>query len=115
MTKQTDIIRDYIHPIDLSKLVKACFDVKNINRAFDVSSKKPVGKLEILDFFKKNYELKYEIVEEFANYSETGEKLNYYSKNKIKEIFNFRSKYSSIENIETESKELFKYFFDAAS
>jgi nucleoside-diphosphate-sugar epimerase len=108
ITRPTDIIRDYIHPKDLSELVKACLKAKKVNEALDVRSKKPVSKMEILDFFKQNYELEFEIIEEDIGHSATGEKLNYYSENNNTKIINFHPKYSSIECIALETEELLK-------
>lgn len=109
-TRPTDIIRDYIHPKDLSKLVKACFEAKKINEALDVRSKYPVSKMEILNFFKQNYNLNFEIDENYVGYSATGEKLNYYSAINNSVIIKLKPDYSSIECIAVETEELLKYF-----
>ena len=109
-TSPTNIIRDYIHPIDLSNLVKDCFETKKINEALDVKSKKPISKMEILKFFKENHGLKFEILENYRSRSTTGEKLNYYSENKNTESLKFEAKYTSIDCIINETEELFKLF-----
>jgi len=109
-TSPTNIIRDYIHPIDLSNIIKTCFEGKKINQALDVKSKKSISKMEILNFFKQNHGLKFEIIKDYGGHSATGEKLNYYSKNSNIEIIKFTPKYTSLECIETETEALFKLF-----
>ena len=106
-TSQNNIFRDYIHPLDLSDLVKACFEHKKINMAMDVKSKSPISKMEILNFFKIKYGLKFKIQDDYRGRSATGEKLNYYSENNDMEIINFSPKYTSWECIEKETEALF--------
>lgn len=109
-TSPNNIFRDYIHPVDLSNLVKVCFEAKTINEALDVKSKKPISKTEILSFFKQNYDLKFEIINDYGGHSATGEKLKYYSESANTAIINFEPEYSSIESISMETEELFKLF-----
>ena len=109
-TSPNNIIRDYVHPIDLSNLIKACFEAKKINEVLDVKSKKPISKMEILLFFKQNYDLKFEIIEDYREHSATGEKLNYYSENNNSEILKFIPKYTSFECVKMETEALFELF-----
>lgn len=109
-TSQTDIIRDYVHPIDLCRLIKACLKANKINQAFDVKSKQQISKLEILNYFEQSHGLKYEIVEAYSGRSTTGEKLNYYSECDNSEIIRYTPEYTSFECIETETEAMFKLF-----
>lgn len=109
-TSQTDIIRDYVHPIDLCRLIKACLKANKINQAFDVKSKQQISKLEILNYFEQSHGLKYEIVEAYSGRSTTGEKLNYYSEYDNSEIIRYTPEYTSFESIETETEAMFKLF-----
>lgn len=109
-TSPNSIIRDYIHPIDLSNIIKACFEDKKINQAIDVKSLKPISKMGILNFFKQNHDLKFEIIEDYGGHSATGEKLNYYSENNNIEIIKYVPKYTSHECLEMETEALFKLF-----
>ena len=109
-TSQTDIIRDYVHPIDLCRLIKACLKANKINQAFDVKSKQQISKLEILNYFEQSHGLKYEIVEAYSGRSTTGEKLNYYSEYDNSEIIRYTPEYTSFECIETETEAMFKLF-----
>ena len=105
-TSPFNIIRDYVHPYDLSNLVKACFEMTKNNMAFDVKSKKPISKMELLNYFNQYYGLKYEIIEDYGGKSLTGEKLNYCSEFIDNTIINFKPSYSSLESIESETKSL---------
>ncbi len=108
ITSPVNIIRDYIHPEDLAELIKSFFEYDEINAAFDVMSLMPVSKMEILDFYKQIYGLQYKILESSTGTSATGEKLQYYSENKIDMPFKFTPKYTSIESIRNESVFLFR-------
>lgn len=108
LTGAENIIRDYIHPQDLVKIVKKCISNNNINKAFDVSSKTPISKLDLLNFFAKNYNLIYKVDSSKSFSSVTGTKLNYYPVNSNIKDIGFKAEYSSLECIESESKELLK-------
>lgn len=103
-TNPNNIIRDYIHPSDLTNLVKACIEEKNLNQALDVKSIKPVSKFDILDFFKAKYGLNFKMTENYRCHSLTGEKLNYYSENNSIEILKYRPEFTSLECVEMETE-----------
>jgi len=107
-TSATNIIRDYIHPKDLSYLVKSLFEIEKGNFSCDVRSKMPISKMDILNFFNQYYDLKYEIINEYNVNSATGSKLYYYSENIKPATLNFMPEYSSIESISEETMEFFK-------
>lgn len=105
ITNETNIVRDYIHPDDLFKLIMKCSDVGKINAAFDVISKAPVEKFEIINYFASNYNLKYEVKNSLDIQSGTGKKNVYYSKfDKAKEILGFEAENTSLEAIVKEAK-----------
>lgn len=104
ITNNSDVIRDYIHPDDLFAAILKCIEIRDINMAFDVGSTQPVTKKEIIDYFSKAYDLKYEIDKTFAYKSATGDKNVYYSVyNKAIEI-GYQPKFSSMDVIRQESK-----------
>lgn len=104
VTDGTDIIRDYLHPKDLFSMVKLCMNGGNINAAFDVMSAAPIKKSEILDYFSREYGLKYETGELSGRTAPTGSKLNYYSKyNKAAEV-GYKPAFGSMDTIREESK-----------
>ena len=102
ITNNNNFIRDFIHPEDLFNIIKENMYEKEINRAIDVYSKSAVSKFEILDYFKKYYELKYNFKEIDFN-SPTGNKEEYFPKN-YNSIAEYYPKYSSLEGIAEEAK-----------
>ena len=108
-TNNNNIIRDYIHPLDLYNLVLLCIDAEKINKAFDVYSCSPVEKFEILDKFSSEFDLKYAI-ENISYDVPTGNKNIYYSKNdKLKDI-GYYPVYSSIEALISEAKGMIELY-----
>jgi len=75
-----------------------------------VKSLKPIGKIEIIDYFRLHHDLKFEIVEDYGGYSVTGEKLNYHSEHTNIDIIQLKPKYTSMECIEMETVALLKLF-----
>lgn len=106
LTNKANFIRDYVHPEDLCSIVKSCINTKNLNTAFDVTSKKPVEKREILDYFSSEYNLKYK-TSTFSSYSTpTGEKNIYYSNYKNTKCINYKPEFTSMDTIKQESKHI---------
>lgn len=103
-TNEQNIIRDYIHPEDLFSIIKKCMVAGRINDAFDVISAETVEKKEILDFFQREYGLKYNINPLLNSASGTGSKNIYCSKyNKALKI-GYTPEFSSMDVIKQESK-----------
>ena len=108
VTNNSNIVRDYVHPEDIFSLIIKCIETGFINDSFDVMSLKPVEKFEILDFFSKEYGLKYKTDDDFEFQNSTGAKGVFYSLfNKASKI-GFKPRFSSIEVIKSESELLFK-------
>lgn len=121
-TTSTDIVRDFIGPEDLFNIIQCLIDGENSegvekvhenikNDVFDVVSKAPITKLELIDFLKAKYNLKVEIAEPTTlslpqNQSATGDKNSYYSQSEKLERIGFVPKYSSMECIDRELKRL---------
>lgn len=110
ITDPKNITRDYVHPKDLFSLVKRCMIKKNINDVFDVYSREPVTKFEILNYFKKNYGLKYIIDRNINVASVTGTKSNYYSISRKAEKIGYRPQFTSMECIIQETREILKSY-----
>lgn len=104
LTGKNDIIRDYIGSEDLFSLVCCCIK-KKTNMVYDVYSRKPVRKFEILESFKKRFGLDYKVLETVKPTSITGTKNIYCSKNKKAKKIGYIPKYNSLELLikETES------------
>ena len=102
-TNSADIIRDYTNPSDLYNLILKCVEKNSLNDVFDVYSKKPVTKFEILEFFTKKYGLNYAIDDKLFINNATGDKNIYYSKYKKAKDIGYEPLSSSIESIEKET------------
>lgn len=98
-TKKEDIIRDYVHSKDLYQLILHCLDQRKINVSFDVYSKNPVSKFDLLNHLKNEFGLEYIISDINVKSCPTGIKKSYYSENKAAEVVGYNPKYSSIEVI----------------
>ncbi|MBU3916205.1 NAD(P)-dependent oxidoreductase [bacterium] len=105
-TDSNNIVRDYVHPDDLFDLVERCISLSDTNDVFDVYSRSPVTKTELLAFFEENYNLKYTINNERSNISPTGMKSNYYSINRKAQKLGYIPKYSSLNTIAKESEHI---------
>jgi len=106
VTSRSNIIRDYIHPNDLAALVKKCMGYEKINTAFDVCSKEPIAKFDILDYFKSSYALKYEVDQNSNISSITGTKVNYFSESKKMREIGFKPYYTALECIEDVTRDI---------
>ncbi|MBN1470796.1 MAG: NAD(P)-dependent oxidoreductase [Syntrophaceae bacterium] len=104
MTNDHNIARDYLHPEDmmqiLSLIIKRWQKTGFINDVFDVYSKKPITKMDLLESLAKKFNLQYEIKKELhVDASATGFKMNYYSVNKKLEKIGYEPRYSSLNAI----------------
>ena len=102
VTNESDFFRDYIHPKDLFSFLKKCIEKNTINDAFDLYSKKPIAKFELLDSLQDKYDLQYEIKPNSGFSSPTGFKKNYFSQSKKAEVLDYKPKYSSLDTISEE-------------
>ncbi len=98
VTDSINIRRDYIHPYDLSEIILRCMKKQNMNEGFDIISKKPVKKFEILKYLEKEYDFQYKINKNIPKKI----KLNYYSNSKKVLKLGYKPKYSSLEAIKVE-------------
>lgn len=105
-TDTTDITRDYCSPEDLLQLILLCYQKGRINECFDVYTKSPITKFELLQFFEDTYGLRYTTDRKIEE-SPTRVKVAYFSKNKKAETIGYIPKFSSIENISKEIKKIF--------
>ncbi len=102
-TNSCDFIRDYLHPSDLFELIKLIMARKPFNAALDAYSLAPVSKFELLDYFAKNYGLKYRVDEKLEFSCPTGEKNIYYSNSRRAADLGYKPKYSSIDAVMKEA------------
>ena len=99
LTDETDFYRDYLHPKDLFSYVKKCIYGDSLNDVFDLCSKRPIGKFELLNFLKEKYGLQYEIDSGVKLSNPTGFKRNYYSESRKVESLGHKPEYSSMDTI----------------
>lgn len=100
-TNEDNIIRDYITSKDLFSLLQLVMKKGKLNDFFDVYSKKPVSKFELLDSLKNKYRLEYRVKEGTKTNISLLKKV-YYSKNKKAEILGYVPEFSSLKGIEYE-------------
>lgn len=103
LTGPRDFIRDYLHPSDLLVLLELFISGEPFNAAIDVYSKAPVGKFELLDYFSKNYGLKYEIDAKLDLECPTGEKDVYCSSSRKASKIGYCPRYTSLEAVAEEA------------
>jgi len=109
ITTHSNIWRDFIHPTDLFSFILKLLNHKAfLNTAFDISSKAPVSKHELIAFFETRYKLKTEYTDALSTHHATGAKSVYYSVNKMAESFGFSPQFTSLETIESETTFLIK-------
>ncbi|SMF67652.1 Nucleoside-diphosphate-sugar epimerase [Paenibacillus uliginis N3/975] len=106
ITSSDDMFRDYIHPIDLLNIIQKCIELQTVNDVFDVYSLNPASKFEIVDLFKKTYNIEVQ-VQDVRFDSPTGNKLNYYSENYNLESIGYTPRYTSLETVSSETKAIF--------
>lgn len=100
-TSEDNIIRDYITPKDLYTLLLLIIKKGKINDFFDVYSKKPISKFDLLKSLKKTYGLEYRIKEGSATSLQFLKKV-YYSKNKKAETLGYTPEFTSLDGIKYE-------------
>jgi len=102
LTDDTDIVRDFIDATDLVQVIKACVDSGFMNTAFDLYSKRPVTKWEMIRYFQSKYDLK--VTTSTARKSSvTGAKSNYYSQDRRLHTIGYAPAFGSLETIANES------------
>lgn len=105
-TGKQNIVRDFIHPEDLFSIIVKCLKVPTLNQAFDINSLKPVDKWSIIHYFQNQFSLEVEIDKEHNHDSATGSKNHYYSNYKNTEEIGFIPKFTSMETIQQEAKNI---------
>lgn len=100
VTNDVNFVRDYAHPADLFQLIELCIQRKGVNKAYDVYSRAPVTKFELLYALEQRFKLKYQIYEQEGEVSVTGIKSNYYSQNLSAQELGYAPRYTSFEGIQ---------------
>ncbi|WP_129128412.1 NAD-dependent epimerase/dehydratase family protein [Geomonas oryzae] len=104
VTGAHDLVRDFVHPEDLTELVRCLMRQKRINDVLDVYSAGPVGKFEIIAAFTASGALAYRVAEQHAAVTATGVKSNYFSENRRAAAFGYRPRFTSLDCILRETE-----------
>ncbi len=106
ITDQEDIVRDFIHPEDLTSLILQCLSKDVANDVFDAYTRKPVTKFELLDFFTSRYGLQVTKKSDRVTSSVTGSKKHYYATSKKAETIGYRPHYTSLDTVMIETEKI---------
>ena len=104
ITNPCDFVRDFLAPQDLFDLICLIIKAKPFNSVIDAYSSMPVSKFKLLDYFVKNYALKYTINRRLKLTCPTGVKSRYCSSSRKAEGLGYKPKFSSLETVAMESK-----------
>jgi nucleoside-diphosphate-sugar epimerase len=105
-TSSAYMMRDYLHPSDLHKLIEAILTSQATNLAVDCYSKEPVEKSALLKGLQQRFGLEYEAVQTADVINATGVKPCYYSLNRQAEQFGYAPQLTSLAGIFLEIKEM---------
>lgn len=103
ITGPDNIVRDYVHGDDLASLIISCIASPDMNCAFDVCSRSPVTKFELLDYFCGRHGLKFFVDGAYDPLAVTGAKAYYYSCNNAASAIGYVPRYTSLETVMLES------------
>jgi nucleoside-diphosphate-sugar epimerase len=98
-TSEDNFFRDFIHSNDLAQIIELCV-ISKANASYDLYSKTPVSKWEIIDHCSKFFDMNY-IKDSILN-SPTGKKNNYFSLNHNAENIGYKPQYTSLDVISNE-------------
>lgn len=106
-TSHDDFYRDYLHPNDFHQAISSAIACDQaINGAYDLCSKQPILKSEMLAFFEKQYGLRVSYTDTFFEKSATGQKSCYFSTYRESGLINFQPHFSSLDALSEESAPL---------
>lgn len=103
VTTPGNIVRDYVHPDDLVSLMDLVMARKSLNGVYDVYSRKPITKFEILEAFAADFGLRFRVVEDANQVNATGTKDHYYSLNHRAAELGYDPSYDSLEVLRSEA------------
>jgi nucleoside-diphosphate-sugar epimerase len=94
-TFEHDIVRDYIHPDDLTQLIEKCLDCASINDAFDVFSREAVRKFDLLNALRNRFGLHWQTNAPAAARKDVAPKFAYFSADHRARSIGYRPAYSA--------------------
>jgi nucleoside-diphosphate-sugar epimerase len=103
VTNASDFARDFAHPEDFLNLILLCAE-KKLNGCFDLYSRAPIKKSEIIALFKERYGLRAEVGASWTSLS--GDKANYFSRNRAAEAVGYEPLHDSKDVLLSEADSL---------
>ena len=98
------IARDFLHPSDFYKLIKALLSAPANNAVIDAYSRAHIDKPTLLEAMKQNFGLRFEVSKDSVSVNATGIKPYYYSLNRKAENFGYTPSLTSLEGVLKEMK-----------
>ena len=98
-TLRSDMTRDYVTPNDVHQLIEKCLDARPLNRAFDVYTKAPVSKFELLRQLKRDFGLVWEELDDPSVARGSVEKDSYYSTDRSAADIGYKPQFSALEGV----------------
>lgn len=111
-TDDAEIVRDYAHPHDLTALVRAVIDAPPANQAYDVYSRAPASKTEILRALSEGFGLSYSIGA-ISHASTTGRKPCYYTTNRTAASLGYEPRFTTLTCVADVAASLIERWKDA--
>lgn len=93
------MVRDFLHPSDFYKLVRALLSAPATNAVVDCYSRAPIDKPNLLASLQEKFGLQYKITAAVTSVNATGSKPHYYSLNKRAADFGYQPALTSMEGI----------------
>jgi nucleoside-diphosphate-sugar epimerase len=101
-TNDTNIVRDFLHPIDFYQLVMKILVAPKVNLAIDCYSQAPIDKMSLLSSLNEAFGLEYVISAGKSEVNATGKKIHYYSTNYAAEYCGYKPVYTSLKCVKDE-------------
>ena len=103
VTNSCDFVRDFLSPQDLFALISLIIKAKHFNGVIDAYSAASISKFKLLDYFVKNYSLKYIIKRALKLICPTGVKSRYCSSSRKAAALGYQPKFSSLDTVAAEA------------
>lgn len=104
-TSNENIVRDYLGPQDMSRLLRAVLAAPPLNVPIDCYTQAPVDKMTMLAAMHERFGLQYELIGAPTGFTATGNKKNYYSTSRrARQLFQYTPAASALEVVVGETQ-----------